>query len=286
MHIKKIISQHRRDLVVVYECEHCGHTFQGSGYDDTNFHNNTVPTFKCEKCKKTADESYRPLTHSRVTKGGVYKVEEDGHIKDDKGASMKPCMKIEGYWEEVDLGVHSRKWPDNPTPKAGTTKRPHNDMFQPESIGTYYRKSGKFQYAKYKMSNRERYEGVKLHNYQKQSIASAINIEAIRRAVEEVYGTDRVSVVNDEILIKSLDPVTGEFKMNETSKTIVETVTLINDQRADNYSIHEILNLIEKEEKNLARLEGVQAKSKAIDKLKTRHQETIAALVAVLDSRE
>lgn len=62
MHIKKIISQHRRDLAVIYECEHCGHSFQGSGYDDANFHNNAVPTFKCEKCEKTADESYRPLT--------------------------------------------------------------------------------------------------------------------------------------------------------------------------------------------------------------------------------
>ena len=62
MRIKKIISQHRRDFTAMYECEHCGHEYEGSGYDDANFHNNVVPDMECPKCKKKADKDYRPLT--------------------------------------------------------------------------------------------------------------------------------------------------------------------------------------------------------------------------------
>lgn len=62
MRIKEIISQHRRDFQAVYECEHCGHTEIGYGYDDTNFHQNVIPKMKCKKCGKVAGENYRPLT--------------------------------------------------------------------------------------------------------------------------------------------------------------------------------------------------------------------------------
>lgn len=61
MRIKEIISQNRRDFVAIYECEHCGHTEKGSGYDDANFHNNVIPSWKCKKCGKTAGENYRGL---------------------------------------------------------------------------------------------------------------------------------------------------------------------------------------------------------------------------------
>ena len=61
MKIKKILSQHRRDFTAIYECEHCGHTEEGYGYDDANFHKNVIPTFSCKKCGKVADENYRPL---------------------------------------------------------------------------------------------------------------------------------------------------------------------------------------------------------------------------------
>ena len=61
MKIKEITSQHRRDFYAIYECEHCGHTYKGSGYDDTNFHVNVIPKMKCPKCGKTAAENYRPL---------------------------------------------------------------------------------------------------------------------------------------------------------------------------------------------------------------------------------
>ena len=62
MKIKTIKSQTRRDFVAIYECEHCGHTVEGSGYDDANFHENVVPDMECPSCKKKADTNYRPLT--------------------------------------------------------------------------------------------------------------------------------------------------------------------------------------------------------------------------------
>lgn len=62
MRIKKILQQHRRDFEAIYECEHCGHEYKGDGYDDANFHQNVIPKWKCPKCGKVADESYRPLT--------------------------------------------------------------------------------------------------------------------------------------------------------------------------------------------------------------------------------
>jgi transcription elongation factor Elf1 len=61
MKIKKITSQHRRDFQAVYECEHCGHEHSAYGYDDANFHNNVIPTMKCDKCGKTATDDYQPL---------------------------------------------------------------------------------------------------------------------------------------------------------------------------------------------------------------------------------
>lgn len=61
MRIKKITSQNRRDFTAVYECEYCGFEHTGSGYDDSNFHENVVPDMVCEKCGKKADDSYRAL---------------------------------------------------------------------------------------------------------------------------------------------------------------------------------------------------------------------------------
>lgn len=61
MKIQKIESQSRRDFYAVYECEHCGHTQRGSGYDDDNFHLNVIPKMKCPECGKVALENYRPM---------------------------------------------------------------------------------------------------------------------------------------------------------------------------------------------------------------------------------
>jgi len=56
MRIKKIINQSRRDFNAIYECENCGHTQKDRGYDDRNFHDNVVPTFKCAECGKSRND--------------------------------------------------------------------------------------------------------------------------------------------------------------------------------------------------------------------------------------
>ena len=61
MHIKRITYQYRRDFQAEYECEHCGHVYNDTGYDDDNFHLNVIPTIHCPKCGKTAGEDYRAL---------------------------------------------------------------------------------------------------------------------------------------------------------------------------------------------------------------------------------
>jgi primosomal protein N' len=62
MKINKILYQHRRDFKAIYECEHCGYTIEGSGYDDANFHQNVIPSMKCDECGKQAPDDYRALT--------------------------------------------------------------------------------------------------------------------------------------------------------------------------------------------------------------------------------
>lgn len=62
MRIKEIVSQHRRDFTAIYECEHCGATKEGYGYDDTTFHLNVIPKMTCPRCGEMAPENYRPLT--------------------------------------------------------------------------------------------------------------------------------------------------------------------------------------------------------------------------------
>ncbi len=61
MKIKTVISQSRRDFHALYECENCGETERGSGYDDANFHQNVIPKMACKTCGLTAPDSYRPL---------------------------------------------------------------------------------------------------------------------------------------------------------------------------------------------------------------------------------
>lgn len=62
MRIKEILWQHRRDFSAIYECEHCGYSEIGAGYDDDYFHREVVPDRECPKCGKKADkENYRPM---------------------------------------------------------------------------------------------------------------------------------------------------------------------------------------------------------------------------------
>jgi len=60
MRIINIKSQNRRDFHATYECEHCGHIEDGSGYDDANFHRNVIPKMKCKRCGKIASGDYQP----------------------------------------------------------------------------------------------------------------------------------------------------------------------------------------------------------------------------------
>jgi len=62
MKIKEIKSQSRRDFTAIYECEHCGHTKEGYGYDDAYYHQKVIPDMECPNCGKKAKDDYRPLT--------------------------------------------------------------------------------------------------------------------------------------------------------------------------------------------------------------------------------
>ena len=61
MRIQKIISQHRRDFTAVYECESCSAEHEGSGYDDSYFHDNVIPAMECKQCGERAPSDYRGL---------------------------------------------------------------------------------------------------------------------------------------------------------------------------------------------------------------------------------
>jgi hypothetical protein len=60
MNIKEIIDQNRRDFQAIYECEHCGSTIHGPGYDDEYFHKEVIPSMICINCGKTASDEYIP----------------------------------------------------------------------------------------------------------------------------------------------------------------------------------------------------------------------------------
>ena len=62
MRIKEITSQHRRDFVAIYQCEHCNAEYKMDGYDDANYHNNVIPQLQCRECGKKSPDNHRPLT--------------------------------------------------------------------------------------------------------------------------------------------------------------------------------------------------------------------------------
>ncbi len=61
MKIQKVLSQSRRDFIAIYECEHCGHTEKGTGYDDQYFHGSVIPDMLCGGCGEKAPGNCRPL---------------------------------------------------------------------------------------------------------------------------------------------------------------------------------------------------------------------------------
>ena len=60
MRIQKITNQVRRDFTAIYECEHCGATRTGRGYDDSYYHQNVIPAMVCSECGKKAGDDYVP----------------------------------------------------------------------------------------------------------------------------------------------------------------------------------------------------------------------------------
>jgi ribosomal protein L37AE/L43A len=66
MKIQAIKSRDRRDFMAIYECQFCGRTHSGSGYDDAYFHQNVIPDWKCEACGKSTNseggEKPTPMT--------------------------------------------------------------------------------------------------------------------------------------------------------------------------------------------------------------------------------
>lgn len=60
MKIQRILTRHRRDFRAVYECEHCGKTEEGYGYDDDHFHRNVIPSMQCKSCGHVSPDNYEP----------------------------------------------------------------------------------------------------------------------------------------------------------------------------------------------------------------------------------
>lgn len=50
MKIKHKLTQYRRDFRAIYVCEKCEHESEGTGYDDTYFHENVIPNMECTEC--------------------------------------------------------------------------------------------------------------------------------------------------------------------------------------------------------------------------------------------
>ena len=58
MIIQKILSKHKRQgsttFFAIFECENCGSTVNGPGFDDEDFYERVIPTLKCKDCKRIA----------------------------------------------------------------------------------------------------------------------------------------------------------------------------------------------------------------------------------------
>ena len=57
MKVISVYNQMRRDCYCDLECESCGELKTiTSAYDDRNYWDNVVPSFKCEKCGKSTKD--------------------------------------------------------------------------------------------------------------------------------------------------------------------------------------------------------------------------------------
>ena len=68
MKVLKKYNQHRRDCDCDMQCESCGNLETNtSAYDDRNFWDNVVPSFKCEKCGKSSNDLGIPPERIQTT---------------------------------------------------------------------------------------------------------------------------------------------------------------------------------------------------------------------------
>ena len=63
MRIREITRQRRHDFYAIFECEHCGESFSGPGYDDARFHEVALPKLKCKSCGMGANAGVCPDCH-------------------------------------------------------------------------------------------------------------------------------------------------------------------------------------------------------------------------------
>ena len=95
MKIKEILSQHRRDFIAIYVCEHCGYEEESDGYDDENFHRNVIPNMMCKKCGEKANENYRPLATKYPEGFQIQKINKSNveMIAEDTGLSEREAFE-------------------------------------------------------------------------------------------------------------------------------------------------------------------------------------------------
>ena len=71
MKLKEILTKMRNDFIGIFKCEHCEHEEKiDSGYDDTNYHTNVIPSMKCKNCDlSTNDILKRRAVENKETDG-------------------------------------------------------------------------------------------------------------------------------------------------------------------------------------------------------------------------
>lgn len=79
--------------------------------------------------------------------------------------------------------------------------------------------------------------------------------------------------------------ITTEKLKKENLAMKIETVTLINGKNSNDFSVDELLSLIESEEACLDRLKKFKSESKAISKLKAKHNKNIKSLSSILECK-
>lgn len=72
MREKETLWVSRNDYKSIWECEHCGHTFEGWGYSDRNFDENVIPNAICPKCSKSRSGETAEEQEKRL--GRTYKI--------------------------------------------------------------------------------------------------------------------------------------------------------------------------------------------------------------------